>query len=166
MDLVLLSHGDLAHSGLYAYAYSRWELKAPTYTSLPVQAMARMAALEDVEGVRDEEDVDPQPEEYSNEEGTEMAEDTENATPKPSLQGKYVATTIEVHEAFDSINTLRYSQPCHLQGEHSRPAIISSTYTAQEDVKASPLRPSTPGTPLAVPFGRSARPLQAQSSTP
>ena len=114
VDLVLLSHGDLAHSGLYAYAYSRWDLKAPTYTSLPVQAMARMAALEDVEGVRDEEDIDPTPEETAIEEGIHE-ENTGDVAPKPRKL-KYVATTIEVHEAFDSVNTLRYSQPCHLQG--------------------------------------------------
>ncbi|KAJ6598875.1 beta-lactamase-like protein [Mycena vulgaris] len=57
VDLVLLSHGDLAHCGLYAYAYSRWNLKAPTYTSLPVQAMGRIATTEDIEGIRDEEDI-------------------------------------------------------------------------------------------------------------
>ena len=46
-----MSHGDLQHTGLYAYAYSRWGLTAPAYTTLPVQAMARIAATEDVEGV-------------------------------------------------------------------------------------------------------------------
>ncbi|KAI0682693.1 beta-lactamase-like protein [Cytidiella melzeri] len=36
---------------LYAYAYSNWGLTAHAYTTLPVQAMARVAATEDVEGV-------------------------------------------------------------------------------------------------------------------
>ena len=57
VDLVLLSHGDLPHSGLYPYAYSRWSLKAPAYSTLPVQAMARIAATEEADGIRDEEDV-------------------------------------------------------------------------------------------------------------
>ena len=32
---------------------------------------------------------------------------------------KFVATIHEVNEAFDSVNTLRYSQPTHLQGTFS-----------------------------------------------
>jgi cleavage and polyadenylation specificity factor subunit 2 len=87
VDVVLLSHGDLLHSGLYAYAYSRWGLKAPAYTSLPVQAMARIAVTEDVEGLRDEQEVDasvakPSPEqdsmEVAEEEQSEKVDDTEN----------------------------------------------------------------------------------------
>lgn len=115
-----MSHGDLPHSGLYPYAYSRWNLKAPAYTTLPVQAMARMAASEDVEGMRDEEDFgDDEP--ISQDDG--MGEATEeNSTPEPTTtkevkgKGKYVATLREVQDAFDSVNTLRYSQPTHLQG--------------------------------------------------
>jgi cleavage and polyadenylation specificity factor subunit 2 len=56
-DLVLLSHGDIPHSRLYHYAYSQWGLKAPAYSTLPVQAMARIAATEEADGIRDEEDV-------------------------------------------------------------------------------------------------------------
>ncbi|KAI0684632.1 hypothetical protein BC835DRAFT_1462711 [Cytidiella melzeri] len=59
--LVLLSHGDLAHSGLYVYAYSNWDLTASAYTTLRVQAMARVAATEDVDGVREQEAVDKDP---------------------------------------------------------------------------------------------------------
>lgn len=117
-----MSHGDLAHTGLYAYAHMHWGLTAPAYTTLPVQAMARIAATEDVEGIRDEEDVgDDQSaavqDEASDEPGTgsESPEQRENARPKPRAR-KYVATVHEVHEAFDSVNVLRYSQPCHLQG--------------------------------------------------
>jgi cleavage and polyadenylation specificity factor subunit 2 len=121
VDLVLLSHADLAHSGLYAYAYSRWGLKAPTYTSLPVQAMARMAVLEDAEGVRDEEEIDPpqlDEEETKEGEGGDDADAMadEQAKPRRQRARKYVATAVEIHDAFDSVNTLRYSQPCHLQG--------------------------------------------------
>ena len=148
VDLVLLSHGDLAHSGLYAYAYSHWGLTAPAYTTLPVQAMARVAATEDVEGVREQEAFDEDssssdaeaeeenPEEQPQTGSTEgnedihpteqkMDEDPENKSstpPSPSTskkgEKKYVATVQEVHEAFDSITVLRYSQPCHLQGTH------------------------------------------------
>lgn len=123
IDLVLLSHGDLQHSGLYAYAYSKWGLKCPAYTSLPVQAMARIAVTEDVEGVRDEQEVD----DYENgdvdstnnsdvrDSDDDMAEDH-----KPAMKHsrrRYLATTYEIHEAFDSINVLRYQQPCHLPGK-------------------------------------------------
>lgn len=114
VDLVLISHGDLIHCGLYAYAYSRWNLKAPAYTSLPVQAMGRIAVTEDVEGIRDEQDVGDAPEATEPEEDSMAVE--QPATSAPSHKGKYVATLQEVHEAFDSINVLRYQQPCHLQG--------------------------------------------------
>ncbi|KAJ7180289.1 beta-lactamase-like protein [Mycena crocata] len=120
VDLVLLSHGDLAHCGLYAYAYSRWNLRAPTYTSLPVQAMGRIATTEDIEGIRDEEDVGDG-DEIPNQDGDTIM-DSGDGSPSPpvnrdKLKGKYVATLIEVQEAFDSVNTLRYSQPTRLQGK-------------------------------------------------
>ncbi|KDR83941.1 hypothetical protein GALMADRAFT_236445 [Galerina marginata CBS 339.88] len=116
IDLVLLSHGDLAHSGLYPWAYSRWGLKAPAYTTLPVQAMGRIAVTEDVEGLRDEEEVIDQPTEASgNDEGDSDA--PRDSPPPKSSTGKCIATVIEVQDAFDSLNTLRYSQPTHLQGK-------------------------------------------------
>jgi cleavage and polyadenylation specificity factor subunit 2 len=119
VDLVLLSHGDLAHCGLYAYAYSRWNLKAPTYTSLPVQAMGRIATTEDIEGIRDEEDIGDG-DEPQVQDGDIVMEPEEGFTSPPvnrdKLKGKYVATLYEVQEAFDSVNTLRYSQPTRLQG--------------------------------------------------
>ncbi|KAJ3538582.1 hypothetical protein NM688_g6496 [Phlebia brevispora] len=124
IDLVLLSHGDLAHSGLYPYAYSRWGLTAPAYTTLPVQAMARIAATEDVEGIRDEEDLSEESaddsegsEDQQMEDETGEREKSATPKPKPRASGKYVATVQEVHDAFDSVNVLRYSQPCHLQGK-------------------------------------------------
>lgn len=121
IDLVLLSHGDLAHSGLYPYAYSRWNLKAPAYTTLPVQAMGRIAITEEIEGIREEQDVGDEPENKENTEGgtSEPHEDQKSPAPESDeakRKGKYVATLIEVQDAFDSINTLRYSQPTHLQG--------------------------------------------------
>lgn len=150
IDLVLLSHGDLQHSGLYCYAYAHWGLTAPAYTTLPVQAMARIAATEDVEGIRDEQEIgnsaekekivsledgsptdqemDTSPEASgSNERKSTSPEGNGSASPEdhpdkhttPSLRSakrRYIATLSEVHDAFDSINVLRYSQPCHLQG--------------------------------------------------
>lgn len=133
VDLVLLSHGDLAHSGLYPYAHSRWGLKAPAYSTLPVQAMARIAATEEAEGIRDEEDVgdaagqqqqvtpdsegdvsmqDPSP---SPPQGSQPAESPQPESRSPKR--KYIATSQEVHDSFDAINTLRYSQPAHLSGK-------------------------------------------------
>ncbi|KAG5652410.1 hypothetical protein H0H81_005058, partial [Sphagnurus paluster] len=120
VDLVLLSHGDLAHTGLYPYAYSRWGLKAPTYTTLPVQAMGRIAVSEDVEGIRDEEDMGDEHEGNLHQETDDMDVAEGSSTPRPKTDGKmgkYVATLAEVQDAFDSINTLRYSQPTHLQGK-------------------------------------------------
>nr|GAT58188.1 predicted protein [Mycena chlorophos] len=120
IDLVLLSHGDLAHCGLYAYAYSRWNLKAPAYTSLPVQAMGRIATMEDIEAIRDQEDVADEEEPAPDAEmvDAEAAVEPEIVvTRRDKLKGKYVATLDEVQEAFDSVNTLRYSQPTRLQGK-------------------------------------------------
>lgn len=118
---MLLSHGDLAHSGLYAYAYARWGLKAPAYSTIPVQAMARIVTLEDVEGLRDEQDIDDsdqhhdEPSEHLNLAETQSALDKDKDP--TSSSGKFVAAVQEVHEAYDSVNTLRYSQPTHLQGK-------------------------------------------------
>ncbi|KAH9071539.1 beta-lactamase-like protein [Lactarius deliciosus] len=129
IDLVLLSHGDLAHTGLYPYAHSRWGLKAPAYSTLPVQAMARIAATEEAEGIRDEEDVgsaDEQEnpvvganEEPSGDSPSVSQEGHSELSPYPQShlsKGKYVATPQEVHDSFNAVNTLRYSQPAHLSG--------------------------------------------------
>jgi Cft2 family RNA processing exonuclease len=135
VDLVLLSHGDLPHSGLYPYAYSRWGLKAPAYSTLPVQAMARIAATEEADGIRDEEDVSsageqaaPAPSDQGDvhmrdsshsTQDSQMEEDSQPPQPHvPKL--KYVATSQEVHDSFDAVNTLRYSQPAHLSGKNTK----------------------------------------------
>ena len=116
IDLVLLSHGDLAHCGLYPWAYSRWGLKAPAYTTLPVQAMGRIAVTEDVEGIREEEEVIDEPSESQSVE-EENAESGDEPLSAQDSKRKFIATVIEVQDAFDSCNTLRYSQPTHLQGK-------------------------------------------------
>ena len=129
VDLVLLSHGDLPHSGLYPYAYSRWGLKAPAYSTLPVQAMARIAATEETDGICDEEDVNSTEEKAapSNEGDVHMRDPShstqDNQMEEDSLpqlhvpKRKYVATPQEVHDSFDAVNTLRFSQPAHLSGK-------------------------------------------------
>ncbi|KAF9268160.1 hypothetical protein L218DRAFT_918519 [Marasmius fiardii PR-910] len=122
VDLVLMSHGDLAHSGLYAYACARWGLKAPAYTTLPVQAMSRIAAMEEVETIRDEQDVGDEGEKSQMDEMERapqvgnMIDDSE-APPRNVATGRFIATSREVQDAFDSVNTLRYTQPAHLQGK-------------------------------------------------
>jgi cleavage and polyadenylation specificity factor subunit 2 len=62
--------------------------------------MARIVTLEDIEGTRDEQDVP----------------DDESPDPQVPASKKYIATVSQVHEAYDAVNTLRYSQPTHLQG--------------------------------------------------
>ena len=94
IDLVLFSHGDLPHIGLYAYAHARWGLRAPAYSSLPVQALGRIAVTEEIESIRAEQDVD-----------------LLDVVSRPCIpSAKEVAT------AFESLITLRYSQPSHLSG--------------------------------------------------
>jgi len=81
--------------------------------------MGRISVMEDVEGVREEEDVGDE-KEYKQEQAgdtSELHEGSRSPSPKRDVpRGKYVATLIEVQDAFGSVNTLRYSQPTHLQG--------------------------------------------------
>jgi cleavage and polyadenylation specificity factor subunit 2 len=134
IDLVLLSHGDLAHCGLYPWAYSRWGLKAPAYTTLPVQAMGRIAVTEDVEGIREEEEVIDEPSESQSvdEENPESGDEPLSAQ---DSKRKFIATVIEVQDAFDSCNTLRYSQPTHLQGKYVHLSQPAYTLRIQENAK-------------------------------
>lgn len=88
--------------------------------------MGRIAVAEDVEGLRDERDVGDRPEAKSEDEHMGGVEEVRDASrspapesappPTPDAQHRCVATVIEVQDAFDSLNTLRYSQPTHLQG--------------------------------------------------
>ncbi|GJJ07412.1 hypothetical protein Clacol_001614 [Clathrus columnatus] len=105
VDLVLLSHGDLAHAGLIPYAYSHWNLRAPAYCTLPVQAMSRIAVANCVESLRSEEAVEPE------------ISSTENHTSVKERPKKFIATLKQVHDSFDAFTALRYSQPTHLQGK-------------------------------------------------
>ena len=120
VDLVLLSHGDLAHCGLYPWAYARWGLKAPAYTTLPVQAMGKIAVMEDVDGIRGEIDVGEETDQEQETEDDQMEDESKEETQKSVTstgpKGKCIPTVIEVQDAFEAMNTLRYSQPIHLQG--------------------------------------------------
>jgi cleavage and polyadenylation specificity factor subunit 2 len=76
--------------------------------------MARIAATEDVEGIREEQDVGD--ENLKREQETAIDLDQLPRAAERNVKEKYVATVQEVHDSFDSVNTLRYSQPTHLQG--------------------------------------------------
>lgn len=91
--------------------------------------MGRIATTEDVEGIRDQEDVEDVAQKKNDEdvdamETEEAGEPEADPTPEKT-RGKYVANLQEVHDAFDSVNTLRYSQPTHLQGT-SRSSVLFS----------------------------------------
>ncbi|KAF8759782.1 Cleavage and polyadenylation factor 2 C-terminal [Rhizoctonia solani] len=113
VDLVLLSHADVAHVGLFPYAHAKYGLRAPAYASLPVQAMGRMAVLDNIESIRSEEPVDDP---ANSDTGLDIALPTFGLTPDPSKQRK-IASIKETNDAFDSLHALRYSQPAHLQGK-------------------------------------------------
>lgn len=81
--------------------------------------MGKIAVMEDVEGIRDEEDVGDAEQSKHEQDPKTMDLIDRTGSPSPesgSQKGKYVASLADVQEAFDSINTLRYSQPTHLQG--------------------------------------------------
>lgn len=84
--------------------------------------MARIAIIEDVEGIRSERDVDPaSPSETEPADSSEQLENGMNSDESPkqpgtSTAGRYIVKLQEVQEAFDTVNTLRYSQPTHLSG--------------------------------------------------
>lgn len=80
--------------------------------------MAKIAALEEATDMRGEEDVNGPLEPAQ---GDEMDTATTEELPKRSI---LVPTIDEINEAFQSIITLRYSQPTHLAGTINTPAII------------------------------------------
>ncbi|KAK9693101.1 hypothetical protein K7432_014071 [Basidiobolus ranarum] len=58
IDVVLLSHPDLAHLGAFPYAYSKLGLTCPVYATLPSQNMGRMCMLDAVLSKKDATDFD------------------------------------------------------------------------------------------------------------
>jgi len=80
--------------------------------------MGRIAVTEDVEGLRDEEDFgDEVTEKFTDEDQDE--DPSQLLPPNKDSKGRCIPTVIEVQDAFNSMNTLRYSQPTHLQGKLS-----------------------------------------------
>jgi len=93
--------------------------------------MGRVAVTEDVEGLRDELDVKGDPPKKDQHSSGFMDEDSNPEDldqTAVNYKGIYVATTKEVHDAFDSVNTLRYSQPTHLQGSPHCPLDFACSY--------------------------------------
>jgi len=81
--------------------------------------MGRIAVTEDVEGLRDEENFGDEVADnaINQDEISDSAQEYEEQDPsKSNPTGKCIPTVIEVQDAFDTMNTLRYSQPTHLQG--------------------------------------------------
>lgn len=86
--------------------------------------MARIAAIEEADSIRDEEDVEAAQnlqQSLRNDDKTQDADEQMDETADSTninlhQRVKYIATPLEIQEAFESINTLRYSQPTHLQG--------------------------------------------------
>lgn len=76
--------------------------------------------MEDVEGIRDEQDIGDEPAQEKEHEDMPPGEngDTtqEHSLSSKAKTGKFIATLVEVQDAFEYLSTLRYSQPTHLQG--------------------------------------------------
>ena len=94
--------------------------------------MAHITATEEADGFRDEEDVSSANEQAVPSDGghahmrgpshsTQDNQMEEDSPPEPHVPKlKYVATPQEVHDSFDAVNTLRYSQPAHLSGKNTK----------------------------------------------
>ena len=93
--------------------------------------MGRIATTQDVGGIRDQEDVGDVVQTKNKEDfnaiETEGPGEPQAKSTLEKINGKYVANLQEVHDAFDSVNTLRYSQPTHLQGRLKSCILISIT---------------------------------------
>lgn len=76
--------------------------------------------MEDVEGIRDEQDIGDEPIQEAEHQELQSGEDAdvhkESSLNPTTKTGKFLATLVEVQDAFEYLNTLRYSQPMHLQG--------------------------------------------------
>lgn len=79
--------------------------------------MGKIAAMEDVEGIRDEQDIGDEPIQEEEHDGMRPEDNGEMPHDPPHAKlGRYISTLVEVQDAFEHLNTLRYSQPTHLQG--------------------------------------------------
>ncbi|WVO19165.1 uncharacterized protein IAS62_000443 [Cryptococcus decagattii] len=107
LSLVLLSHSSSNYLSLYPYARARWGLTCPVYATQPTVEMGRVVCLAEAESWRSECPVESE---------GEVAGD--DGSKKP-FKGPFVPTVEEIHEAFDWIKAVRYSQPLHLGGDFS-----------------------------------------------
>ncbi|TYJ58918.1 hypothetical protein B9479_000351 [Cryptococcus floricola] len=112
LSLVLLSHSPANYLSLYPYARARWGLTCPVYATQPTVEMGRVVCLAEAESWRSECPVEVA------EAIPESASEGEEVSRKP-LKGPLVATSEEIHEAFDWIKSVRYNQPLHLGGDCS-----------------------------------------------
>ena len=93
---------------------------------LDVEAAADEDEDELDEDELEEEDVGPDPDPdltpddapdcMDVDEPDETNKSSPNSDKSADKRSKYIATTLEIQEAFDAVNTLRYSQPTHLAG--------------------------------------------------
>lgn len=102
IDVVLLTHAELAHLGLYAYARAHYGLVGTVYATLPVQTMGRLVMHEAVRAWSSEIDV--------------------------GASGRLLPTEAEVDEAFDAMRTLRFLQPTPLDGKSA--GLVLTAYNA------------------------------------
>ncbi|PKI82866.1 hypothetical protein MVES1_003682 [Malassezia vespertilionis] len=102
IDIVLLTHAEISHLGLYAYARAKLGLQCPAFATLPVQTMGRLATTEAVRAWSAEADLG-----------------------KPM---RLLPTENEVDEAFEALRTLRYLQPTPLDGKGA--GLVLTAYNA------------------------------------
>ena len=71
--------------------------------------MGKIAAMEDVEGIRDEQDIGDEPIQEEERDGIRPEDNGEMPHDPPHTKsGRYVSTLVEVQDAFEHLNTLRY----------------------------------------------------------
>ncbi|CED83949.1 mRNA cleavage and polyadenylation factor II complex, subunit CFT2 (CPSF subunit) [Phaffia rhodozyma] len=133
IDLLLLTHSSLPHLGYFPFARFHLGLTCPVYATVPIASMGRVTCTSEVEGWRAEMDGskwdvrDKPAEESAKEDETEMTgvEYTNGQTgnvdgkidgTKLTKRVKWVATTEEVLDAFESITRVKYESPTRLMG--------------------------------------------------
>lgn len=158
LSLVLLSHSSSNYLSLYPYARARWGLTCPVYATQPTVEMGRVVCLAEAESWRSECPVESE---------GEVAGDGGSKEP---FKGPFVPTVEEIHEAFDWIKAVRYSQPLHLGGQYfkslQRKQVLICYYVIQAifHIFFSPLLPL--GIPLVEVFSKYDPPRQVRFSTP
>ncbi|KAJ9119685.1 hypothetical protein QFC22_003395 [Naganishia vaughanmartiniae] len=137
ISLVLLSHSPSTYLSLFPYARAHWGLKCPVYATQPTVEMGRVVCLEEAQDWRAEvavsvdagkpvtgvrlqvENVMEGIVNAENKEEPQEGDDKEegkHALVPPPLKGPFVCTVEEINEAFNSVKSVRYSQPIVLSG--------------------------------------------------